>query len=51
MRRRDARVGESVCLHCVTITRTSEAEESAGAIPEAKVSPNHNKEEETKHNF
>jgi hypothetical protein len=30
-------------LHCVTITRTSEAEESAGAIPQAQISPNHNK--------
>lgn len=35
--------GRECVLHCVTITRTSEAEESAGAIPEAQVSPNHNK--------
>ena len=26
-------------LHCATSTRTSEAEERAGAIPEAKASP------------
>ena len=35
--------GRECVLHCVTITRTSEAEESAGAIPEAQVCPNHNK--------